>query len=246
MNSLRRRSLFVLFAITAAVVYFTVAKQKQVVPKVPGAQLSSAPEHTNVEAAVAEQKGPLRQHRHIKERVEDMTEDEKARFEKEFAEKIKPAVRRFCDAYAGHISFRPEDVTMDKLRVVSNLRSDCHSYDFVIDGTTCGVIDDAGKVYVDSLMAPAARDLVNIPSNPSPPKDGSVSKEEILRLIKADSGKDFPPDWIAIIPTGRSSAMNGGVSVYVGEGANLPAPPLSKYAMVFGPDGNLVCYDCDP
>ena len=249
----RRNLLIVCLVVLAAATCLTVARYKRVVPAPgPGTKLSSAPEDpfpkstfmiTNLEAAIAAQK--RESHRRIKERAEDMTEAEKASFEKEFAEKLKPEVARWCSAYAGHIPFQPQDVTMDKLRVVCNLRSDCHAYDFVIDGTTFGVVDDAGRVYVDSLSARGANDLVNIPANPAPPKEGSVSREEILRLIKADSGKDFPPNQINIIPTGRSSAMNGGVAVYVDEGVNANGmrPALAKYSMVFGPDGNLVCYD---
>jgi hypothetical protein len=254
MKPFRRRSLFALLAITAVLIYFVTAKQKKVVsapPKDTLTQLSSVPEGpfpestfkiTNAEAAMAEQKARVKSHRRIKERAEDMTEQEKAQFEKDFAAKLKPAVARWCDAYAGHLSFRMEDVTMDKLREVANLRPDCHAYDFVFNGTDLGVVNDAGRVYVDSLTTGAANDLLTLPANPAPPKEGSVSREEILRLLKADSGKDFPPDQIAITPTGRSTAMNGGVSVGVGEGIHAAMTPLPKYAMVFGPDGNLVCY----
>jgi|ERR1051325_416292 hypothetical protein len=255
MNILRRRNLLILcFVMLAAAIWFSIAKKKPAGPAppgIPGTQVSSAPENpfpessfkiSNVEAAVTEQNARLKTHRRIKLRTADMTEGEKAQLAKEFTEKIRPEVARWCGAYAGHLPFRLEDVTVDKLVEVANLRSDAHGYDFMINGTDLGVLDDAGKVFVDSLTAPAANDLFRVPTNPPPPVEGSVSKEEILRLLKADSGKDFPPDQIAISPTGRSTAMNGGVSVDVGEHIHAAMTPLPKYAMVFGPDGNLVCY----
>ena len=70
----------------------------------------------------------------------------------------------------------------------------------------------------------------------------SVTMQEILRLLKADSGKDFSPDKIAIRPTSRACSMNGGVFVDVGEGARAGNGLLPEYSMVFGPDGSLVCY----
>jgi len=171
-----------------------------------------------------------------------MTQQERAEFEKEFNEKVKPAVKQWCNVYAGHVPFRFEDVTIEKFSETTFPGGDYHAYDFMLDGVDLGIANDHGKVFVDYLMASPAKQLFQLPENPPPPKEPSVSKEEILRLLKADSGKEFPPDQIAIRPTGISTSMNGGVSVDVGERVNASMTPLPKYTMVFGPDGNLVCY----
>jgi hypothetical protein len=195
-----------------------------------------------VEAVKAQMNERMKNHWRMRKRADNMTEAEKAQFEKDFPEKIKPAIARWCGAYAGHLSFRPEDVTKDTLREIVHLRGDAQAYDFVFHGVDVGVMDDAGTVYVDSLSTGAENDLFRIPKNPPPPLEGSVGRDEILRVLKADSGQDFPPDQIAIRPTGRGTTMNGGVFVDVGEDINADLSPPAKYTMVFGPDGNLVCY----
>lgn len=179
---------------------------------------------------------------HIKLRASELTAEETAEFEKKFAEKIKPAVERWCKIYAGHVPFELKDVTADKLRERFGKDSSFYDYGFVINGTTLSVVDDHGAVHVSYLMSPAAALLFQIPRNPGRPKPVSVTKEEILRLLKADSGEDFPANQIAMRPTAYAGAMNGGVSVDVGEGVNADYAPLFRYSMVFGPDGNLACY----
>jgi hypothetical protein len=244
----RRNLLIVCLALLTAAIFFAVVRQKSSVSPAPENPFTVDPllsKITNTEevaAIKAQMNERLTNHWRMRKRAEDMTEAEKAQFEKDFPGKIKPAITRWCGAYAGHLSFRPEDVTKDTLREIVHLRSDAQAYDFVFNGVDVGVVDDAGTVYVDSLSTRAASDLLRIPKNPPPPLESSVSRDEILRVLKADSGRDFPPDQIAIRPTGRGSAMNGGAYVYVGEGVNEAMAPLAKYAMVFGPDGNLVSY----
>ncbi len=172
----------------------------------------------------------------------ELRADEKADFEKKFVEKLKPAVERWCKTYEGHVPFRLEDVTPDKFRERFGDSPAFYDYGFVINGTTLSVVDYHGEVFVAYLMSPAAALLFQIPENPEPPKPVSVTREEVLRLLKADSGQDFPPEQIAMRPTAYAGAMNGGVSVDVGEGVNAAYAPLFKYTMVFGPDGNLACY----
>lgn len=181
--------------------------------------------------------------RHVKEHVSQMTQAEREAFDKKFLEKIKPAVDQWCKIYEGHLPFRPEEVTADTLRERAFPDRAFQGYSFVINGTTLGVCDDHGTLHVDYLMSAAANELFRIPTNPPPPAAMSVTREEILRLIKADSGgKEFPPDQIAIRPTSASGGMNGGVSVDVGEGVNAAYMPLPKFAYVFDPEGKLACY----
>ena len=154
--------------------------------------------------------------------------DEKAAFEKEFVERLKPAVERWCKTYAGHVPFRLEDVTPDKFRERFGDSPAFYDYGFVINGTTLSVVDYHGEVFVAYLMSPAAALLFQVPNNPEPPKPVSVTREDVLRLLKADSGQDFPPEQIAWRPTAYAGAMNGGVSVDVGEGVNAATRPLPE------------------
>jgi hypothetical protein len=178
--------------------------------------------------------------RRLSERAEDMTAEERAEFEKKFTTKLKPAVERWCKLYAGHTPFRPDDLTPDKLRTVVSPDS-ARSYAFVVNGTTLCVDDDPGDACVSYLMAPAARQLDQLPKEPAPPVPVSITRQEIMRLLKADSGRDFPPNEVAITPTAWSGAMNGGVYVDAGKNVRSYSSP-EDYSMVFGPDGNLACY----
>jgi hypothetical protein len=185
---------------------------------------------------------PGRRGPQLKIRASDLTEAEKADFENKFVEKIKPAVERWCEIYEGHVPFQLGDVTPDKLRERFGQDPSFYDYGFVIHGTTLSVVDDKGDFFVAYLMSPAAALLFQIPERPEPPKPVSVTREEVLKLLKADSGEDFPSTQIAMRPTAYGGAMNGGLSVDVGEGVNGDYPPFPRYSMVFGPDGNLACY----
>lgn len=236
-------------AVMLVAIAIFLANQKRTLPTAEPAPAASAPERslplkTNVAIAAVRPMNPIQQRlRQIREPVSDMTSEEREAFDKKFAEKIKPAVEQWCKIYGRHLPFRPEDVTEDKLRESAFPDGPAPEFSFVINGTTLGVSDDHGKICVDYLMSAAANDLFRMPKSPAPPLPMSVSREEILRLIKADSGgQEFPPDQIAIRPTSASGAMNGGVSVDVGEGVNAPFMPLPKFGFVFDPQGKLACY----
>jgi hypothetical protein len=178
-------------------------------------------------------------------RVGQMTGADKARFDKAFPEKVKPAVERWAKIYAGRLPFAAEDLTPDKLKDCILPDLERRTYVFVIDGTTLGVRCDPGAPVVDYMMAPAAGRLMQLGGGqmPAPP---SVTRDEILALLKADSGQDFPPDQIAIHETARGTAMNGGVSVDVGKGVNSGYDmPLAdfRYSIVFDPSGKLAYYE---
>lgn len=179
---------------------------------------------------------------HVSARAEDLTAEERAEFEKKFATKLKPAIERWCKVYAGHTPFRPEDITADKLRQIIFPGSPAQGYGFVVNGTTVCVEDNRGNVYLQYIMAPAARQLDQLPKAPAPPMEPTMTRPEIMRLLKADSGKDFRPNEVAITPTSWSGAMNGGVYVDVGQSVYSNAGGVPEYSMVFGPDGNLACY----
>ena len=177
----------------------------------------------------------------VSERAEEMSDGERAEFQEKFTTKLKPAVERWCKVYAGHTPFRPEDVTVDKLRTVTFPDSAAKGYGFVINGTTLCVEDDHGDVYVEYIMAPAGRQLDQLPKDAAPPAGVSITRQEVMRLLKADTGRDFPPNEVALRPTSWSGAMNGGVYVDAGKNVHSYTSP-EDYSMVYGPDGNLACY----
>jgi hypothetical protein len=179
----------------------------------------------------------------IKQPVSQMTASEMAAYEQTFAARLKPALEKWCRLYAGHTPFQPNDVTPDKLRERIFPGRPAQGYAFVINGTTLCIQDNRGIVYVEYIMAPGASDLMGPRSGTDALASPSVTREEIFRLLRADSGQDYPPSQVAIRPTKMSTAMNGGVFVDVGETVNLPnGNAITDFSMVFGPDGKLVYY----
>jgi hypothetical protein len=239
-----RTSLLALCVLLGIVAFLIATRKPAPNPVIPGTpdtppEVSADAKHTD---ATPKRRRPGTVLPRIRQNASEMRTEDNVKFRKEFAERIKPAVDRWCKVYAGHLPFSPEQVTPDTFIECLFPDSPGQSFTFVIGGVTLSVTDDHGLAFVDYMMAAAAKQLFQLPSNPSSPSTPSLTRDEILRLLRADSGKDFPPDEIAIRPTALSTTMNGGVSVDVGKGVNAEAMPLPKYAMVFGPDGNLVSY----
>ena len=112
-------------------------------------------------------------------------------------------------------------------------------YMFVFDGITLGIAEVNGSAHVSYMNTPQAKKLMALPDAP-PTTDLSATRNEITKMLTADSGIDFPPAEIRIIPTAFSSALNGGFHVNVGGDPNNVAS--WKYTLVFGTDGNLNYY----
>ncbi len=169
----------------------------------------------------------------------DLSEDEQTALKETFENRLKPALHEWCKAYAGHVPFQPEALTVDNL-IEEIGRGKFRMYMFVLDGTTFGIADVDGSAHVSYLNTPDAKKLMALPDGMPPNTDLSVTRSEITKMLKVDSGVNFPPAEIRIIPTAFSSAMNGGVHVNVGGDPNNVAS--WKFTLVFGSDGILKYY----
>ncbi|SPE57237.1 hypothetical protein SBV1_270036 [Verrucomicrobia bacterium] len=176
-----------------------------------------------------------------------MTSEEKANFGIIFTQKIKPAAERWCSVYAGHTPFKPEDITVDKFKEWIFPGQPGEGYAFVVSGTTVTFDNESGKVVLDYILAPAVARLLQLPESAPPPQQGSVSIGEVLRLLKADSGRDFAPDEVRLIPTGLSTSMNGGVQIFAGKDVRgIYGLENAEYSLIFDSDGNLTEYLWNP
>ena len=168
-----------------------------------------------------------------------MSEAELAEVKAAFEQKLKPAVERWCKAYAGHVPFQPEALRVDTFSSAIGRGRFC-MYLFVLDGMTVAVEDSERGVLFNHLNTPASKKLVQLPHGTPPDPSMPVTRDEIAKMLKADSGIDFPPAEVRITPTAFSSAMSGGAQVTVG------GDPIDfgswKFNLVFGPDGNLTYY----
>jgi len=183
--------------------------------------------------------------RGIAVRKADMTPEELAQLETIYKEKFKPAISKWSQAYAGRISFSPDDVTFDKFHSRLGTNPGHYNYTFMIDGTTFSISEYEGQYAVGYLSTPAAPKLMSVQGGQTPILTVPVTKQEVIQMVKAAIGEEFPPDEITIKPTGLACDVNGGAFVKV-------SPLYSKdnevgvVNMVIGPDGKLITYDCTP
>ena len=169
----------------------------------------------------------------------NMSDAELAEFNATFEKKLKPAVERWCMAYAGHVPFEAGALTMDTFSAAVGRGPRC-MYMFVLDGMTVGIEDADRGVLLTHLNTPNSKKLVQLPRGTVPDPSMPVTREEVARLLKVDSGVNFPPAEIRVTPTAFSGAMNGGAQVSVG---GDPINSASwKFTLVFGADGKLAYY----
>lgn len=179
----------------------------------------------------------------------DFTDKEKAELAEKFQKELKPAVEKWAKAYEGRIPFRPEDLSFDKFHNQLGKNSSFYLYTFVFDGITLTVEESNGNAKVNYLMVrTAAIEMNNTPKAGFVPNlTIPVGRDDVIRMVKADSGVEFKPNEILIKPTAISCAFNGGAFVDVLPTGKDPNNALNfKISMVFGPDGNLVNYQRDP
>lgn len=147
--------------------------------------------------------------------VIEMTEDEKAEFAKVFDEQFKPAVEKWFKAYEGRVPFQLDDLTSDKFVERIGRNSSFYLYTFVFDGITFTIQDSDGKAKVFYMMTrKAAIEMNSLPGDGFVPDlSVPVNREEIIRMVRADSGVEFKPHEVIISPTGAACALNGGAFV---------------------------------
>lgn len=164
-------------------------------------------------------------------------------FQERFEKRMKPEIERWCKVYAGRLPFNASDVTIDKF----HSKNAGFIYTFMIGSTTFCVYDGPRGTYVFYMMTREASQQLYSIGNGATQHDISipVTRKVITDLLKADAGFDYAKDQISINPTGKFSAMQGGVMVEAG-GIN----PSGAYRImtwtnldfVLDGQGNLVSY----
>jgi hypothetical protein len=179
-------------------------------------------------------------------RLNDMTEEEKAKLARDFKEKYTPLVEKWIRAYDCRVPFQASDFTLDKFH--SRLGD---IYDtFMIGDITFTIINSPRLGTKVGYLATreVLRDLNRLPGNGFVPDlSVPVTREEVMRMVKTDTGVQFKPNEIIIKPTGACCVLNGGAFVDVlPEGADANNGLSYKVNFVFGPDGKLLNYERDP
>jgi hypothetical protein len=189
-----------------------------------------------------------------RERPKDFTAEERQAFTNLFLTKLKPAVEKWASVYTNRVPFDFADLTPDK--VVDRLGWGDSRYDaymFVMGDITFGVQVFRGDTYVNYLASRRGVGAMNTLPKLAGPADLSmpVTRQQVLDLVEADSGKQFPPNEVVLTPSGQSGSLMGGAHVEVGKDASNPGfahvtTKETSFALTFGPDGKLVYYERDP
>ena len=177
-------------------------------------------------------------------RASEFTQAEKKELATLFKVKFRPAITNWSAAYENHLPFRPDDVTFENFhsRLGKNL------YTFMVGDITLTIADSPdGAAHIFYLMTRAgALELNKRPSlGAAPNLSVPVQRQDVIRMVKADTGITFSPNQVVIKPTGAASSLMGGAFVDIGPDAGNGAYrsfTKSNLSMVFGADGNLVNY----
>jgi len=184
--------------------------------------------------------------RSFTKRTADFTNEERAKLAKDFAERYRPVVEKWFNAYAGRIPFRLEDFTLDKF----HSRLGDYMFTFMIGDVTFTVQDNPKLgLKVSYLMTrQGVRQLNQVPQGGFVP-DLSVptTREEVLRMVKEDTGVEFKPNEVLIKPTAAACALNGGAFVDILPAGKDPNNAMNyNISMVFDSAGKLVNYTRHP
>ena len=175
-------------------------------------------------------------------RASEFLPQERAELEKRFESKMKPALEKWCKAYDGRIPFLPSDVTFDKFH--SKLAGGF--YTFMIGSTTLTILDSKKGTRVFYMMTrEAATALNSIPTSGAPRNlTVPIKRDDILKMVKADTGIDYQPNQVEIKSTATACALDGGAFVEVGRVMNGDMEILTENSLSFvvSSDGNLVSY----
>lgn len=180
-------------------------------------------------------------HVKVKTRYAEFTDAERSEFDLNFENRYKPALSNWCNAYNGHLPFSSEAVTKDKFVERVGINSAYREYVFVVDGITLGIQDTSGQARVDYLNNPVqTKKMAMLPDGTAPIIQSPVPRTDVIFMLAAECGTQFPPDQVKLVPSGFSGGLNGGVLVHVG---GTPDNAASwKYDYVFGRDGKLAYY----
>jgi hypothetical protein len=164
-------------------------------------------------------------------------------FTNRFETRMKPAIAKWCKVYQGRIPFGPDDVTLDKF----HSKVGGFIYTFMLGDTTFSVYDGPQGTHVFYMMTKQASQELNNPGNGATQHDISTpaTRQEIIGLLTADSGIDYPAEQVSINPTGKFSSMQGGVMVeaggIVGSGA-YRIMTFTNLDFVLDGNGQIVSY----
>jgi len=160
-----------------------------------------------------------------------------------FNVRFKPALSRWAEAYKGHLPFDREKVGPESYH--SSVSDKLHTYMVGSYTLTFQEQGDSARVF---YMASGERlsDMNRIPQNSEPPNvTMPVTREEVLKMAKADAGIDYQQKDMIMRPTGISGSMGGGAAIEIGGHTGdkvFRSMTKTNLDIVFDVDGKIVYY----
>jgi hypothetical protein len=186
----------------------------------------------------------------FRQKANELSDAEKVEMTNLFVTKLKPVAEKWASVYGDHVPFSLADLTMDKF--VERFGRDSqiyHSYTFVMGDITLGIVEQNGNTAVRYLASKhGLRTMETMsPTGAAPDVSMPVTPRQALALAEADSGVQFPPNEVRLIPSAESGSLAGGAIVDVGSAVkNAMGIPISKtsagFNYVFAKDGTLAYY----
>lgn len=186
----------------------------------------------------------------FRQRADEMTDAERVEMTNLFVTKLKPAAEKWASVYRNRVPFNLADLSMDKF--VERFGKDSkfyRSYTFVIGDITFGIVEQNGNTQVQYLASRrGVTALSTLPATGAAPDVSMpVTREDVKAMAEADSGQQFPPNLVQLIPSAESGSLSGGAIVNVGDQVkNAMGIPISKsgggFNYVFAKDGTLAYY----
>jgi hypothetical protein len=182
--------------------------------------------------------------------AKELSEAEKVEMTNLFVTKLKPAAEKWASVYGDHVPFSLADLTMDTFAERFGRDSQIyHSYTFVMGDITLGIVEQNGDTAVRYLASKRGlKSMEAMPPNGAMPDVSMpVTPAQVLALAQADSGQQFPPNLVQLIPSAESGSLAGGAIVNIGSQVkNAMGIPISKtsggFHYVFAKDGTLAYY----
>ena len=175
----------------------------------------------------------------------NMTKEEREDLSLKYNRKFLPALTNWFVSYENKIPFNVADVTLDKFHSTFGSRM----FTFMIGSTTLTFslpLDPNDDAKVSYLMVKQSALQMNATPTSGfvPDLNARVTREEIIRMVKADTGIEFTPHEVRIVPTAKSTALNGGAFVdIIPKGLDPNNAMNAKLSMVFDSAGKLVNYE---
>lgn len=186
----------------------------------------------------------------FRQKANEMSDAEMRELAGLFVTKLKPAAEKWFSVYSNRVPFNLADLGMDKF--VERFGRDSkvyHSYTFVVGDITLGIAERDGDAQVQYLASKRAVATMQTPPTTGVAPDVSmpVTPQQVLAMAEADSGQEFAPNLVQLIPSAESGSLAGGAVANVGsEVKNAVGIPISKvsagFNYVFAKDGTLAYY----